>query len=260
MIRVCHLDTCPVGVATQNPELRKRFTGRPEFVVTFFEYIAEEVRELLAQLGFRSLDEAIGHVEMLDTRPPSSTGRRTASTCRPSSPCPSNPYDQTLPSVTRAGPRPRAGSGRRADRAAAGASRTADRSVIGCRAQREPHRRDDARLGGHHALRRRGLPDGTIDLHLRGSAGQSFGAFVPRGNHAAPRRRRQRLPRQGPVRRPHRGSPSDRDARFAAEENIIAGNVVAYGATGGELVHAGRRRRALLRAQLGCDRGRRGRR
>ncbi|HEX4729367.1 MAG TPA: glutamate synthase-related protein, partial [Jatrophihabitans sp.] len=68
MMRVCHLDTCPVGVATQNPVLRERFTGRPEFVVTFFEYLAEQVRELLAELGFRSLAEVIGHAEYLDTR------------------------------------------------------------------------------------------------------------------------------------------------------------------------------------------------
>ena len=67
-MRVCHLDTCPVGVATQNPELRKRFSGKPEFVETFFEYIAQEVREWLAKLGFRSLDEAIGQVELIDTR------------------------------------------------------------------------------------------------------------------------------------------------------------------------------------------------
>ena len=67
MMRVCHLDTCPVGIATQNPELRKKFTGKPEFVETFFTYIAEEVREHLAALGFRSLDEAIGHAEVLDT-------------------------------------------------------------------------------------------------------------------------------------------------------------------------------------------------
>ena len=66
MMRVCHLNTCPVGVATQNPVLRERFTGKPEFVVTFFEYIAQEVRELLAQLGFRSLEEAIGRVDALD--------------------------------------------------------------------------------------------------------------------------------------------------------------------------------------------------
>jgi glutamate synthase (NADPH) large chain len=68
MMRVCHLDTCPVGVATQNPELRKKFTGKPEFVETFFEYIAEEVRELLASLGFKSLEDAIGQVELLDTK------------------------------------------------------------------------------------------------------------------------------------------------------------------------------------------------
>ena len=63
MMRVCHLDTCPVGVATQNPVLRERYTGKPEFVVNFFEFIAEEVRELLAELGFRTLEEAIGHAE-----------------------------------------------------------------------------------------------------------------------------------------------------------------------------------------------------
>ena len=66
LMRVCHLDTCPVGVATQNPELRARFTGKPEFVETFFEYLAQEVREYLSELGFRSLDEAIGHSELLD--------------------------------------------------------------------------------------------------------------------------------------------------------------------------------------------------
>ncbi len=68
MMRVCHLDTCPVGVATQNPELRSRFSGDPEFVVNFFEFIATEVREHMAALGFRTMDEMIGHVECLDTR------------------------------------------------------------------------------------------------------------------------------------------------------------------------------------------------
>ncbi len=92
MMRVCHLDTCPVGVATQNPELRKRFSGKPEFVVNFFEFIAEEVRELMAQLGFRTMAEMIGHVEVLDTQ---AGGRPLegprASTSRRSSPCPQNP-------------------------------------------------------------------------------------------------------------------------------------------------------------------------
>src|SRR5690606_28746023 len=68
MMRVCHLDTCPVGVATQNPELRERFSAKPEFVVTFFEYIAQQVREHLAALGLRSVEEAIGRVELLETR------------------------------------------------------------------------------------------------------------------------------------------------------------------------------------------------
>ena len=67
MMRKCHLDTCPVGVATQNPLLRERFTGRAEHVVNFFEFIAQEVREILAELGFRSIEEAVGHVEALDT-------------------------------------------------------------------------------------------------------------------------------------------------------------------------------------------------
>lgn len=66
MMRVCHLDTCPVGVATQNPELRARFSGKPEFVVNFFEFLAQEVREYLAELGFRTLDEAIGRTDVLD--------------------------------------------------------------------------------------------------------------------------------------------------------------------------------------------------
>ncbi len=67
MMRVCHLDTCPVGIATQNPVLRDRFSGKAEYVVNFFEFIAEEVRELLAELGFRTLEEAVGHAELLDT-------------------------------------------------------------------------------------------------------------------------------------------------------------------------------------------------
>ena len=88
MMRVCHLDTCPVGIATQNPELRKRFSGKPEFVETFFEFIAEEVRELMAELGFRTMAEMIGHVEALDTRPADRPleGRRASTSAR-SSPC-----------------------------------------------------------------------------------------------------------------------------------------------------------------------------
>ena len=91
MMRVCHLDTCPVGVATQNPELRARFTGKPEFVVNFFEYIAEEVRELLAQLGFRTCRRPSAASRCSTSGPPSTTGRRAGSTSRRSWPCPRTP-------------------------------------------------------------------------------------------------------------------------------------------------------------------------
>ena len=122
MMRVCHLDTCPVGVATQNPVLRERYTGKPEFVVTFFEYIAEEVRELLAELGFRSLDEAIGRVDSLDVR-----GRRRpleGGRARPHADPPRGvgarrvrPVRRPGPAVHEgAGPRPRQGARQRADR------------------------------------------------------------------------------------------------------------------------------------------------
>ena len=238
MMRVCHLDTCPVGVATQNPELRKKFTGKPEFVVNFFEFIAEEVREHLAALGFRSLDEAIGHVELLDIaaggRPLEGAGPRPLADPRA---CRSNKYDQTFYCTQRPGPRARpgarqqliAGARRRARATAAGASssspiRNVNRTVgtmLGAELTR--------RYGGE------GLPDDTIDVTFNGSAGQSFGAFVPRGHHAAARRRRQRLLRQGPLGRHARAAPAPRRRTFVAEENIIAGNVILYGATGGEV-------------------------
>ena len=182
MMRVCHLDTCPVGVATQNPELRARFTGRPEFVVTFFEYIAEEVRELLAQLGFRSVQEAIGHVEALDVRAAVDHWKASGLDLSPILAPPENPYGQTFFHSV--------GQDHGLDRAL-------DQELIErCRPAiddgrpvavelpiRNVNRTVGTMLGS--AVTRRwggdGLPDGTIDIHLRGSAGQSFGAFVPRG-------------------------------------------------------------------------------
>ena len=95
-MRVCHLDTCPVGVATQNPELRKKFSGKPEFVVNFFEFIAEEVREYLAALGFRSIEEAIGHVEVLDTRTAIDHWKAQGLDLSPILAVPVNKYDQTF--------------------------------------------------------------------------------------------------------------------------------------------------------------------
>ena len=96
MMRVCHLDTCPVGVATQNPELRKKFSGKPEFVVHFMEFIAEEVREYLAALGFRSVEEAIGHVEVLDTQAAVEHWKARGLDLSPILAAPVNKYDQTF--------------------------------------------------------------------------------------------------------------------------------------------------------------------
>ena len=159
MMRVCHLDTCPVGVATQNPVLRERFSGKPEFVVTFFEYIAEEVRELLAELGFHTLDEAIGQVQALDVAPAvdhwkaagldlspilhvAEVGEQFAGQdlrhTRTQDHGLAKALDNELIRIAAAGPR--------AGRAGAGPAR---------RTQRQPHGRHDARPRGDHDVRRR---------------------------------------------------------------------------------------------------------
>ncbi len=265
MMRVCHLDTCPVGVATQNPVLRERFTGKAEFVVNFFEFIAEEVRELLAELGFRTLDEAIGQVEALDIaeRGRPLEGRRA----RPGA----DPAPAGLPGPVR---RPATCTARKTQDH--GLDKALDNELIALAApalergepvrvaaagpQRQPHRRHDARPRGHQAVRRRGLPDDTIDITFTGSAGQSFGAFVPRGHHAAARGRRQRLRRQGPVRRPGRRAPGPRRRRFAAERADHRRQRHRLRRHGGRDLPARPGRRAVLRPQLRRDRRRRGRR
>ncbi len=235
MMRVCHLDTCPVGIATQNPELRRRFTGQPEFVVTFFEYIAEEVRELLAELGFRSMAEAVGHAELLDTRAAVDHWKARGLDLRPILQVPENPYEQTML------------NSRRQDH---GLDRALDRDLIRlCELALEDGHQVRAELRvrninrtvgtmlGSEVTRRwgpEGLPDGTVELHLRGSAGQSFGAFLPRGLTLLLEGDANDYLAKGLSGGRVAVFP-DRAARFAAEENVIAGNVIAYGATGGEL-------------------------
>ncbi len=235
MMRVCHLDTCPVGVATQNPVLRQRFTGKPEFVVNFFEFIAQEVRELLASLGFRSLEEAVGHVEVLDTRKAVDHWKAHGLDLSPILAPAENRYGQTLfhsipqdhgldraldvSLIEAAAPAVTAGEPVHIEGTIRNVNRTVG-TMLGSEVSR--------RCGGD------GLPDGTIDIHLRGSAGQSFGAFVPRGitlrlEGDANDYLAKGLSGGRVVVHP------DRDAPFAAEENVIAGNVIAYGATGGEL-------------------------
>ena len=184
MMRVCHLDTCPVGIATQNPELRKRFTGKPEFVVNFFEYIAEEVRELLAELGFRTLDEAIGHAELLDARDGGRPleGRRARPHAR-SCTCPSCPR---APAGARSPARTTASSRRSTTSSSPGPRRALERGRAGhastCRSA-TCNRTVGTMLGAELTRRHggEGLPDDTIVVDFTGSAGQSFGAFLPRG-------------------------------------------------------------------------------
>ena len=263
MMRVCHLDTCPVGVATQNPELRKKFSGKPEFVVNFFEFIAEEVREYLAALGFRSIEEAIGHVEMLDTahgdRPLEGAGprpladprrRRSTSTARRSSARAARTTGSTARSTTQLIADARPTRSTRGDAV----------QLAYDDPQHQPHRRHDARCRADPPVGRR-RPARRHDRHHVPRFGRPELRRVRAArHHAAARRRRQRLLRQGPLRRHARRCGRRATSTFVAEENIIAGNVILYGATGGQRVHPRGRRRALLRAQLGRDRGRRRRR
>ncbi len=237
MMRVCHLDTCPVGVATQNPVLRAKFNGKPEFVVNFFQYIAEEVREILAELGFGTVAEMIGHAEVLDTSHAVAHWKANGLDLTPILHVPENRYASTLhQSVAQ-------------DH---GLDRALDRTLIDlCKPALEdarpvsldlPIRNVNRTVGtmlGAEVTRRyggAGLPDDTIRIHFTGSGGNSFGAFVPSGIT---------LHVEGDTNDyfgkglsgghlaifPHRDAP----ASFVAEENIIAGNVALYGATGGEV-------------------------
>jgi glutamate synthase (NADPH/NADH) large chain len=235
MMRVCHLDTCPVGIATQNPELRRRFDGRAEFVVNFFEFIAEEVRELLAALGYRRLDEIIGRAELLDTTNALERFRLEGLDLSP----------------ILAVPPEAAGAPRRCVTGQAhGLEHVLDRHLIDlCRPAlddrlpvraRLPIRNTDRATGtmlGSELTRRyggAGLAADTIDLTFEGSAGQSFGAFLPAGitlrlegdanDYVGKGLSGGRL-----VLRP---SPRVPDA--VAEGQVIAGNVILYGATSGE--------------------------
>jgi glutamate synthase (NADPH) large chain len=235
MMRVCHLDTCPVGVATQNEELRTKFSGKPEFVINFFEFIAEEVREYLAEIGFRSLEEAIGHVEVLDTTGAEAHWKAHGLDLRPVLHKPDLPDGVPLHNVAKQ------------DHALEFAL---DQMLIKMCAETltsgEPVRasikirnvnRTVGTILGHEvtkATKGEGFPDGTIDITFIGSAGQSFGAFIPAGmtlrlegdsnDYLAKGLSGGRI-----VVRP------DRNATFVAEDNIIAGNVIGYGATLGEI-------------------------
>ncbi|HEX3812574.1 MAG TPA: glutamate synthase large subunit [Mycobacteriales bacterium] len=235
MMRVCHLDTCPVGVATQNPALRKKFTGKPEFVVNFFEFLAEEVREHLAALGFRSLEEAIGHRELLDTRTAIEHWKAAGMDLAPLFASPELAEGAPLHNVTVQDH---------------GLDKALDNTLIqlceGALLDAKPVTLDlpvrnvNRTVGtmlGSHVTRKfgaDGLPDDTISVRFTGSAGQSFGAFVPRGitlrlHGDANDYLGKGLSGGRLIVRPHENAP------FVAEEQVIAGNVIGYGATSGEI-------------------------
>ncbi len=235
MMRVCHLDTCPVGVATQNPELRKKFSGKPEFIVTFMEYIAQEVREHMAAMGFRAMQELIGHVEVLDTRTAITHWKAKGLDISPILAVPQNPYGNTLHhSVTQDHGLAEALDQQLLQECAPAIERGEPVSLT--LPIRNVNRTVGTMLGSAITTAHggAGLPDGTISLKFRGSAGQSFGAFVPAGVTMTLEGDANDYVGKGlsggrVIVRP------DRDATFVAEDNVIAGNVIGYGATSGEI-------------------------
>ena len=242
MMRVCHLDTCPVGIATQNPALRAKFSGKPEFVETFFEYIAEEVRELLAALGLRTLEEAVGRVDLLDSEEAVAHWKAAGLDLSAVLAQPDVPDDMAR-HQTRLQDH---GLEKALDHQfmAACAASLEDATPVSVALPISNVDRTVGTLLGSEISRRygsAGLPDDTISLTFTGSAGQSFGAFVPRGmtmrlygdanDYFGKGLSGGRL-----VVRPQVESV------FAAEDQIIAGNVILYGATAGE---------AFIRGQVG---------
>ncbi|MDP2055419.1 MAG: glutamate synthase large subunit, partial [Acidobacteriota bacterium] len=234
MMRVCHLNTCPVGIATQDPELRKTFGGKPEFVENFFHFIAQEVRELMAELGFRTLDEMIGRAECLNFEPAANHWKA---------------HGVDLSQLLHVPEMPADAARRATCKQDAGLDHVLDRRMIEQAAPALEHRapvelsfairNTDRTVGtmlGYEVTKRyrgAGLPDDTIWVDFTGSAGQSFGAFIPRGITLSLAGEANDFVGKGLsggrliVRPP-------RNAAFAAEENVIIGNVALYGATSGE--------------------------
>jgi glutamate synthase (NADPH) large chain len=235
MMRVCHLNTCPVGIATQDPALRSRFTGKPEFVQTFFEFIAEETRELMASLGFRTVDDMVGRSDCVEVTPAVDHWKAAGLDLSPLLHQPAIP----------------AGAARRAtERQNPGLDGVMDHALIAAAGAALEHgspleiarpiRNTDRTTGtllGYEVTRRygsTGLPDDTIRIRFTGSAGQSFGAFLPRGITLHLEGDGNDFVGKGlsggriAIAPPRRGT-------FVAEENVIIGNVALYGATSGEV-------------------------
>jgi glutamate synthase (NADPH/NADH) large chain len=240
MMRKCHLNTCPVGIATQDPVLRAKFTGKPEHVIRFMFYVAEEVRTLMASLGFRTMNEMVGRADKLRTRTGSANWKAErldfSDVLHVAEPRPGVGLFKCIPQDH-------------------GLEKALDNKLLElCEpalARREPvshslpiknvDRTVGAMLAGEVARRygRHGLPPGTIELKFQGSAGQSFGAFITNGITLELEGDGNDYVGKGmaggtiAVRAPD-------SATFRAEENILIGNVALYGATSGKAFFAGR--------------------
>jgi glutamate synthase (NADPH) large chain len=234
MMRVCHLNTCPVGIATQDPELRKKFSGTPEMVENFFRFIAEEVRELMAELGFRRIDDMIGRADCLDTEKAVNHWKAKGLDLRPLL------HQPNLPATV---------ARRRVIDQDHGLSEALDNDLIKASMPALEHktpvdlkayiRNADRTVGtmlGYEVTKRygaAGLPADTIKIGFTGSAGQSFGAFVPPG---------MTMKLVGDANDGFgKGLSGGRLivhppllSAFKSEDNIVIGNVAFYGATSGE--------------------------
>ena len=239
MMRVCHLDTCPVGVATQNPKLREKFAGQAEHVVNFFHFVAEEIREYLAAMGYRSLDEIIGRSDLLDMRRAidhykargldfsaifyrPEVGPEVATHCITTQ---DHGLDKALDQELLPLAKPALDKGKKVEieMPIRNVNRTVG-TILG------------SELSRKYGID--GLPDDTITLRFNGSAGQSFGAFVPRGitmflegdsnDYCGKGLSGGKLVIYPP-----------KEATFVPEENILIGNVALYGATSGMLFARG---------------------
>ncbi|NCU87134.1 MAG: glutamate synthase subunit alpha, partial [Actinobacteria bacterium] len=239
MMRVCHLDTCPVGIATQNPELRQKFSGKPEFVVNFFEFIATEVREYLAQLGFRSLQEAVGRVDMLDARVAVDHWKARGLDISPVLMQPQNPYQQTPYKSTE---QDHGLSDALDNKLIVDCAKSLDDALVTSNEYKINNtNRTVGTMLGYELTKRygaEGLSDATIKLRFTGSAGQSFGAFIPSGIEMTLEGDSNDYLGKGLSGGRIILHP-DKRAKFVAHENVIAGNVIGYGATSGEIFISG---------------------
>ncbi|HYE31657.1 MAG TPA: glutamate synthase large subunit [Methylomirabilota bacterium] len=246
MFRVCHLNTCPVGVATQKDELRLKFRGKPENVVAFFNGVAQEVREILAQLGARTLNDVIGRTDLVERRPveefPQEIRNKVSSL----------DLSPLLYQVDPTGSAPRIHTRERNERF--GDSPLDDQIVSDAQVAltgkgkvklsykiNNTHRNIGTRVSGHigYNYGDKGLPEASIDITLRGSAGQSFGTFLANGIRLKLIGEANDYVGKGMnggeiIVRPPDGS------KFIWHENSIIGNTVMYGSTGGRLFAAGR--------------------